>query len=58
MIKDDKMIVVNRRGTFYYPYTQLKNKKVFYETRVYPENGAKECKRRVRQMLKQKKGTQ
>lgn len=52
MTRDEKMVVKNHRGIFYYPYTQLKSKKVFYDTKVYPSNGLKERQRRIKQMLK------
>lgn len=47
------MMVANSKGVHYYPYTQLKNKRVYYSTRLYPINGARERKRRVRQLLNQ-----
>lgn len=46
------MQVLSPRGVFEYPYTQLKNKRVYYNTRVYPTNGLRERQRRIRQMLK------
>lgn len=49
------MQIINNRGVFNYQYTQLKNKKVYYNSRIYPTNGLRERQRRIRQMMKGKK---